>query len=42
MSGLSTDKIIDRLWLGHMGDAAYLPFQKYAKITHICNVAAEA
>ena len=25
-----------------MGDAAYIPFKKYAKITHIVNAAAEA
>ena len=25
-----------------MGDAAYLPFREYAKITHIVNMSAEA
>ena len=42
MSQLESDKIIDGLWLGHMGDAAYIPFREWAKITHIVNMSAEA
>ena len=42
MKGLETDEIQQGLWLGSMGDAAYLPFREYAKISHIVNMSAEA
>ena len=42
MKGLESDQICEGLWLGTMGDAAYVPFREYAKITHVVNVAAEA
>ena len=42
MKGLETDMIIKDVWIGSMGDAAYLPFREYAKITHIVNMSAEA
>eukprot|EP01006_Ploeotia_vitrea_P064400 TRINITY_DN8775_c0_g1_i1.p1 TRINITY_DN8775_c0_g1~~TRINITY_DN8775_c0_g1_i1.p1 ORF type:complete len:216 (-),score=32.41 TRINITY_DN8775_c0_g1_i1:108-755(-) len=39
---LGTDKIIDRLYLGSMADAAYLPMLLQLKVSHVVNTAAEA
>ena len=39
MRGLETDKIIDNLYLGSMGDASHLPFRAKHGITALCNVA---
>ena len=42
MVGLESDEIIDRLFLGTMADASYIPFRNKYGITHLLNVAAEA
>ena len=42
MRGLETDQIIDKLYLGSMGDASYIPFREKHGITALCNLAIEA
>ncbi|CAE8593984.1 unnamed protein product, partial [Polarella glacialis] len=42
MTGLRTDQVRPRLYVGNMADAAYWPLLKSLGITHIVNVAVEA